>query len=387
MSSNSDKTTMEQTATQEKASRPKYLDIRDHLLQQVQSGALIPNAPLPKERDLAVSLDVAVGTLRRALRGLESDGVIRRIRGKGTFVNSLQQRREKVKAHMFSLIVPLLREDPIPMLIEGIESASSDMDHRVMVASSNNEVSKQRKLIERAVEDQVAGVVIVPTTYPLTPPEDMLLLRDNHIPFVYCNRVVEGVEAPLVTWPHIDVGRMAAREFVKQGHKRIVAWVDFADAFIETAGAGIRQVLREHGLDAAGYRLHLFGELMRGPTMRDRVRASLKTLLEAEDRPTAILCFNAYDAEQVYLLAGELGYDIPKNLSLIYFGSDHRESALSQRFTCAGASLDKIGLEAIKILEDMSSDRMLHGSNHKVEVPLRFIKGETVEPVPTSKRD
>ena len=382
MSLSNDKTTIEKITTQAKASRPKYLDIHDHLVQQVQTGVLLPNAPLPKERDLAVSLDVAVGTLRRALRGMENDGVIRRIRGKGTFVNSPRQRREKVKACMFSLIVPLLREDPINALIEGIESASSDMDHRVLVGSSNNEVSKQRKLIQHGVEDQVAGVVIVPTTFPPTPPEDLLLLRENHIPFVYCHRVVEGVEAPLVTWPHIDVGRMAAREFVKQGHERIVAWTDFTDAFIETVGAGIRQVLHENNIDASNYRLHLFGELMRGPSVRDRVRAGLKSLLEAEDRPTAILCFNSFDAEQVYLLAGELGFNIPGNLSLIYFGSNPRESALSQRFTCVGAPFAKIGLEAIQILDAMSSDRMPHDSNHKVEASLELLPGQTLGPVP-----
>lgn len=373
---------MEQSTVRAKPSRPKYLDIRDRLLDQVRTGVLQPNATLPKERELAVQLDVAVGTLRRALRGLENDGIIRRIRGKGTYVNSARERREKVKAHVFSLIVTLLREDPINSLIEGIESASSQMDHRVLVGSSNNEVSRQRKLIQHAVEDHVAGVVIVPTTFPLTPPEDMRLLQENHIPFVYCHRVVEGVSAPLVTWPHIEVGRMAARELVKHGHERIVAWSDFADAFIETVGAGVRQVLRESSIDAAKYRLHLFGELMRGAAIRDRVRSSLQSLLEAKDRPTAILCFNSFDAEQVYLLAGELGFKIPSDLSLIYFGSDRRESALSQRFTCVGASLGKIGYEAIQILDAMSSDRMPHDSNHKVEVPLTLLTGETVGPAP-----
>ena len=102
-----------------KVKRPKYLRIRESLLEKVRSGTLAPNEGLPKEADLAGSFGVAVGTLRHALRGLEAEGVVRRIPGQGTFINSPQQRRAEVRTKVFSLIVPFLREDPIAPLAEG----------------------------------------------------------------------------------------------------------------------------------------------------------------------------------------------------------------------------------------------------------------------------
>ncbi len=51
-------------------------------------GELLPDTPLPEERQMAGAHQVARGTLRRALAQLEADGLIRRVRGHGTFVNA-----------------------------------------------------------------------------------------------------------------------------------------------------------------------------------------------------------------------------------------------------------------------------------------------------------
>jgi DNA-binding LacI/PurR family transcriptional regulator len=374
--------TTEQCDRERTVARPKYLEIQNYLLQQVHAGTFAPGQALPKERDLAVSLDVAVGTLRRALRTLEADGIVRRIRGKGTFVNSPQQRQAQIKVNLFSLIVPFLRGDPVPSLTWGFERAAAGIEHQVLIGDSINEVACQEKLIRKAIEHNVAGVAIVPTTFPLTPPEHIRRLQEHHIPVVLCHRVVEGVTAPLVTWPHGDVGRMVGRTLVEHGHRRIDVLLDFDDAFVDAVGVGIRQVLREHGIDASNYRPHYFGKMMRGQAVRDGIRTTLKEMLTGKDRPTAICCFNSLDAEHAYLLAGELGFKIPGDLSLIYFGAARREGALAERVTCVGVEESEVGIQAVKLLEGMAAGRIPHESNKKIEVPLTLLPGETVGPAP-----
>ena len=65
-------------------------DVRRRLLEQINSGALQPGQRLGAERDLAVEYGVSRSSLRQALAALESDGVVRRVpgRGGGTFVSS-----------------------------------------------------------------------------------------------------------------------------------------------------------------------------------------------------------------------------------------------------------------------------------------------------------
>jgi GntR family transcriptional regulator, arabinose operon transcriptional repressor len=67
-------------------SSPKYLLIKQHFQEEVASGRLKPGQALPPETTLVETLNVARNTVRQALGELEREGVLRRVRGKGTFV-------------------------------------------------------------------------------------------------------------------------------------------------------------------------------------------------------------------------------------------------------------------------------------------------------------
>lgn len=62
-----------------------YEALRNHLQDPVPSG-LFPGTKLPTERALAARLGVARGTLRQALARLESEGMVFRRQGDGTYV-------------------------------------------------------------------------------------------------------------------------------------------------------------------------------------------------------------------------------------------------------------------------------------------------------------
>lgn len=65
---------------------PLYIQIADGLLDRIEAGELAPGDRLPAERELSEVLGVNRMTLRRALRMLESQGLLTRRQGKGTYV-------------------------------------------------------------------------------------------------------------------------------------------------------------------------------------------------------------------------------------------------------------------------------------------------------------
>ena len=67
------------------SARPLYLQVRDHLAQEIAAGERKPGSSLPSEVDLARELGVSAGTLRRALEALENERLIKRRQGSGTF--------------------------------------------------------------------------------------------------------------------------------------------------------------------------------------------------------------------------------------------------------------------------------------------------------------
>ena len=58
------------------AAEPPYEQVREQVRAQVESGALTPGTKLPTVRALAADLGLAVNTVARAYRELESLGVI-----------------------------------------------------------------------------------------------------------------------------------------------------------------------------------------------------------------------------------------------------------------------------------------------------------------------
>jgi GntR family transcriptional regulator len=65
---------------------PLYYQLEKVLRKRILSGKLKPDKPVPSEKELGLEFGVSRITVRQALLSLESDNLIRRERGRGTFV-------------------------------------------------------------------------------------------------------------------------------------------------------------------------------------------------------------------------------------------------------------------------------------------------------------
>jgi len=72
-------------------SLPKYVQISEMLIRDIAAGRLVDGERLAPERDMAKSLDISVGTLRKALADLESKGALQRIHGSGNYIKAQAQ--------------------------------------------------------------------------------------------------------------------------------------------------------------------------------------------------------------------------------------------------------------------------------------------------------
>ncbi len=77
---------------------PLYYQLRNVLLQQIESGSLMPGDALPAERELIDRYRVSRITVRQALNSLMADGLLYRQRGLGTFV-----RKSRIEQELSSL--------------------------------------------------------------------------------------------------------------------------------------------------------------------------------------------------------------------------------------------------------------------------------------------
>lgn len=69
------------------ATAPLYAQIKDHLRERILDGRYAPHEQLPSESELMAAFGVSRITVRQALSELQSEGLIFRIHGKGSFVS------------------------------------------------------------------------------------------------------------------------------------------------------------------------------------------------------------------------------------------------------------------------------------------------------------
>jgi GntR family transcriptional regulator len=89
--------------------KPLYMQVRDALLDRIKDGRWKPGASLPSEIDLYRQLGVSLGTLRKALGVLESEQLIVREPGRGTFV------RDHQAAQALGRFNPIRGPDGVPL--------------------------------------------------------------------------------------------------------------------------------------------------------------------------------------------------------------------------------------------------------------------------------
>ena len=357
--------------------QPKHERLRDHLVKQIKTGRLRPGQVLPSDRRLMETLGVARTTVRQAMSSLENDGLIRRIQGKGTFVEDDVRRKLRRGLDIFALVVPEVGVGLYPSLTRGFIEAAAESHHQVMTCNTHSDMHVQGDVILQLVNKNVAGVAIVPTTINPMPAYQLDMLKSHGIPVVFCHRRPEGLVAPLITWPFEEVGRLAGEEIVGRGHRR-AAFVATGPYVVSNSYLdGLREVLTQNGLELPEHRL-LYNQHVIDPPAEDDVHRALAEMLEAPDRPTVVLCSDVTEAERVFLEAVRLGLRVPEDLSIIGFGCVWREGTLSQRLSAVTIDERDLGRRAALLIEQMRTGQQPLNNDEYISVPLEFSEGQTI---------
>ena len=354
---------------------PKWEVIRRQLRRQLLSGDFLPGDALPSEPVLCGQFGVARNTIRQALGALEKENIIERVQGKGTFLARNKSNGEQIRMlDVFCLILPRVERDESPRFINGFDESALEINHQMMVATTRNDVYRQGEIMLHILDKKMAGVVLVPTLEKTTPPHHIRQMQTNGIPVVLCNRPVEGVSAPLVTWDWEEIGAMAARHFLEVGHRRIGYFANIHHSMAEAHARGLREVMAQAGIPMNPDHI-IFTSL--ASTLEDK-KAVVEKWLSRPDRPTAILCNDDIEAENVYWYATEMGLKVPDDLAIIGFGESARDEKMSRmRLTSVTMNAFDIGQKAVQMLVEMRSGARSITDDEVFHIDLSFWQGST----------
>jgi GntR family transcriptional regulator, arabinose operon transcriptional repressor len=358
----------------------KHERLRDYLVAEIAEGRLLPGALLPSEQRIAETLQIARSTVRQAMATLEREGFVRRIHGKGTFIQDQPATPSSTaRRHgLFALIVPETQVGFYPSLQRSFEDAAAELHNQVIVCNSNNDVDKQGNSILQLIDHRVAGVAIVPTTVPPTPAFHIRQLQKQGIPVVCCARRVEGAQAPLLAIPFEEVGRRAGELIREAGHRHVAMMSGDRTPAAEAYERGFRDAFRG---TADGGSIRVFYGSVHSPELsahEAELSSHLDDLFGSDTPPTAI--FVSFDslAEMIFVLLAKRGLRVPDDVSLLGFGGARRQGALARQLTSITIDEEQLGRDAVELLANMRRGELAIESSETRWIRLGVSEGTTL---------
>ncbi|MDZ7616152.1 MAG: GntR family transcriptional regulator [Patescibacteria group bacterium] len=362
------------------AKQAKHQRLKEYLVSEMTAGRLKPGEMLPSEHRLVKTLGVARTTVRQAMASLERDGLVRRVQGKGTFVDDHARRRLKRGQDIFALVTPETRTGFYPSLLHGFDAAAGEIQHQTMTCNTDDSVDRQGNIILQLLDKEVGGVAIVPTAGAPTPAYQVRQLQQHGIPVVFCHRRVEGVTAPLLALPLREAGYLAGKALADRGHRHVVLFSTNPSPSLIVRAEGFSEGLRDGGCDRPARLIHAVESMV---VLREEpVLAALQRVFSEPDAPTAI--YTTFDsmAEMIFLMLPRLGLRVPEDVSLLGFGGAWRDGAIIRRLSSVVVDEVATGRQAVSLLSEMRRGLRPLDDSSEFVMELSLSDGETLGPPP-----
>ena len=356
--------------------RPRLRDeVRNRILKMIRENGMRPGDRLLSEKKLGQSFSVNHLTIRAALSDLEENGVVERRPGSGTFLTHSLNAAENQSPASGKLAVIALREaEHLFSIIRNAIVHELEKDGYMCMSSS---ISKDPVImVEQLCSFQEKGLstLIFDNTlciYPeiidfLNSPE----CKYKKIVRVLGNGSITGdLPGNEVTIDYVKAYRDAVTLLKNLGHRRIAFFCGSNDPDYDCGEANKKYVqLYTSAMienDLADF------IMVRTGTEDHEFNQAVEELLNAQERPTAIITDMDYRCVKLLERAKELNIKVPEDLSLIGFNdtpwSEHFDvSTFRFRFK-------EIGEAVAKVLS--SPDK-----TNKIVVPIDYINKKTVAP-------
>lgn len=232
---------------------PVYEQIRQLIQNDIISGVYPPGSMLPTEAELGQRFGVSRYPMRQAMTALVNEGLLERVRGKGTFVSNRQTDDVPPKEvhRIIALVMPELRGDYANAIIEGFVNNAANYDFAVLVSISRT-AAEEQMTVERMVRAGASCVVLFPASSEHDSSHLKALMEDMtnrgiYISLIDRNPGLEHID--FISTDNAGGGYMAARHIHLQGY-RSAAFIGNTLEFssVQERLHGFQRGLRQYGL-------------------------------------------------------------------------------------------------------------------------------------------
>ncbi|TBL73955.1 substrate-binding domain-containing protein [Paenibacillus thalictri] len=330
-----------------------YEDIKHRILEDIRH--LPAHTRIPSRVDMMKRYGVTRTTIEKAISELAGSGYLYSVNGSGTYVAEEKPSEAGSPAgfsvRTWGVVLPSIMDDLYPEIVRAIEDAASSNDIHLVLCNTDHDVDKQHAYLEKLARSNVQGIVIVPAITKRSTANSFELLSSRGIPFVFCNRAVEGVEAPRVQANNFYGSYMATKYLIGLGKRRIGFIAAPIYTISEQRYQGFLGAMQEAALPVAPENVMLVDSF----EQEQAGEACALNMLAGKERPDAIVCFNDSTAKGVYRAIEQQGLKVGKDVAVIGNGDTSLCDMLPVKLTSIRYPTYQTGAQAAGMLLRMMS--------------------------------
>ncbi|MDD2404343.1 MAG: substrate-binding domain-containing protein [Victivallaceae bacterium] len=294
--------------------------IYEHLKREILEQQLPPGSRLPKEKELAKALGVGQITLRSALARLETEKLVERFPGKGTFVT------DELKRQTVLVVLPDGAENletPSRYVAAGIDEAAKNMGVTLERCPAGLLNSFDANECQNMVRQHRITGILLETGHSKINENLVTKLKQLNLPVVIPHGL--PTDAENTGFCVLRTDERAAwgdglRYLAKAGHRVIASlFLELPSEQLTTFRGFTRQELREfyhyNGLVWDESLLQMIS------LQTEIVTATVRQWMLGPLPPTAIMCHSDRLAMRVYQVLKELRINIPQQVSIMGYSN------------------------------------------------------------------
>lgn len=299
---------------------PLYQQIKNNIIEQIQSGKLRVGDRVPSEKELTEEFHVSQITTKNALAGLAEEGIVERIKGKGTFVCESKLTKSishsKTSKGIIALILPSMKTNIEQEFVNYIEKYVSKNGYHLIIKITRESQFEEADAIEMYRKMNIEGMIIFPTE-KASYNEAVLRLTLDKYPMVLIDRYMKNISTYSVTSENVVGTSDAISYLLTKGHEKIgLISPIFTNTVTEERAAGFENAFLKRGTTIDK---NLWLTLNFNDISRSKTPTYIKEFLVSKPEITAVFTMNVELARYTYLAITSIKKETLRDIELLSF--------------------------------------------------------------------
>ncbi|GAE27754.1 transcriptional repressor [Halalkalibacter wakoensis JCM 9140] len=324
-------------------------------MSKILDGTFQPHQKIYTEAELMKQFDVSRHTVRVAIGELVTQGWLYREQGAGTFCvdrSEIEVSTNVSNQKNIAIITTYISDYIFPSIIRGAESYLSQHGYHVSLFNTNNNHESERRALKKILTQRFDGVIIEPTKSALFNPNinDYLNLERQTIPYIMINAYYDELDPLSITMNDEKGGYIQTDHLIELGHTDIIGFFKTDDIQGNKRMKGYLKAHREHEIFIEPSNIVTYSSEEKETKPVEILREKLS---EAEDVPTAIVCYNDELAIRLLDVIREKNLQVPEDISIVGFDDSFLANVTEVKLTTIQHPKSKLGESAARMMLDI----------------------------------